>query len=133
MGLAWHISMMAQRNLLITELYLKTVTSTTIRPFTTMPLTSQVVIVPVVVVGNTTNVSMIFGASDLGNKSYDPDPVKVRVGDTVTWINDDLTIHFLKSLPAETGIAGTSFDAVIEPMRCSATHLQNQAGIIIIA
>jgi plastocyanin len=28
-----------------------------------------------------------------GSDSYNPNPIKVEVGDTVTWVNDDSTVH----------------------------------------
>jgi plastocyanin len=28
-----------------------------------------------------------------GNNSYSPNPIEVKVGETVTWVNDDSAIH----------------------------------------
>jgi plastocyanin len=28
-----------------------------------------------------------------GSNSYNPNPIEIRVGDTVTWVNDDSTVH----------------------------------------
>jgi plastocyanin len=34
-------------------------------------------------------VSIVSGASTLADKAYSPNPINVKVGDTVTWTNDD--------------------------------------------
>jgi plastocyanin len=39
--------------------------------------------------GSGNKVSIVEGASDLGNKSYQLSPIKIKVGDTITWTNDD--------------------------------------------
>ncbi len=45
---------------------------------------------PATIPANSTIVSIV--AND-GSDSYDPDPVEVKVGETVTWQNDDSAIH----------------------------------------
>ena len=53
--------------------------------------------------GNSTNstagtkVSIVEEASEMGDQAYDPNPVKVKVGDTVTWTNDDSQAHTITS------------------------------------
>jgi plastocyanin len=37
-----------------------------------------------------------------GSNSYDPNPIEVRVGDTVTWINDDSSPHTVTSSNGST-------------------------------
>jgi plastocyanin len=60
--------------------------------------------------GRTVNVSINFGGSNLGNKSFDPNPVRIKVGDTVTWTNDDLySVYTIASPPPQTGIIGMNF------------------------
>jgi plastocyanin len=51
--------------------------------------------------GDNVNVTIIYGASVLDNKSraFEPNPVRIKVGDTVTWINQDLNLHDLHSPP----------------------------------
>ena len=39
--------------------------------------------------GTTTGVSIVPGSSSLTDTAYQPNPVQVSVGDTVTWTNDD--------------------------------------------
>jgi plastocyanin len=38
-------------------------------------------------------VSIVEGASTMSDKAFDPNPVNVKVGDTVTWTNKDSQIH----------------------------------------
>jgi plastocyanin len=42
-------------------------------------------------------VSIVEEASEMGDQAYDPNPVKVKVGDTVTWTNDDSQAHTVTS------------------------------------
>jgi plastocyanin len=46
------------------------------------------------------------GASELTDDAYTPNPVEVNVGDTVTWINDDLTTHTSTSGSSSSGSTG---------------------------
>jgi plastocyanin len=66
--------------------------------------------------GNTVNVSIVPGSSLLANKSkaFEPNPVKIRVGDMVTWTNHDWRLHNVISPPiGSTGqvAQGMSFDS----------------------
>ena len=45
----------------------------------------------VAMVTTTTGVSIVPGSSSLTDTAYQPNPVQVNVGDTVTWTNDDST------------------------------------------
>ena len=47
--------------------------------------------------GSGTKVSIVEEASEMGDQAYDPNPVKVKVGDTVTWTNDDSQAHTITS------------------------------------
>jgi hypothetical protein len=50
----------------------------------------------------------------LGNKSFQPNPVKVKVGDTITWLNQDWQSHRLMSPPEtfDSSVpAGANFDS----------------------
>jgi plastocyanin len=44
-----------------------------------------------------TKVSIAEEASEMGDQAYDPNPVKVKAGNTVTWTNDDSQIHTVTS------------------------------------
>lgn len=39
------------------------------------------------------SISIVPNAATLGDKAYSPNPSEVKVGDTVTWTNDDTQIH----------------------------------------
>ncbi len=59
-------------------------------------------------------VSIVPGASTLGDKAFSPNPVTVKVGDTVMWINNDNQFHTVTSgSPSSTGgaAAGKVFDS----------------------
>jgi plastocyanin len=47
--------------------------------------------------GSGTKVSIVEEASEMGDQAYDPNPVKVKVGDTLTWTNDDSQAHTVTS------------------------------------
>src|ERR671933_898756 len=42
-------------------------------------------------------VSIVEGASTMADKAFDPSPANVKVGDTVTWTNNDSTPHTVTS------------------------------------
>jgi plastocyanin len=44
-----------------------------------------------------TKVSIVSGASTMADKAFSPNPVNVKVGDTVTWTNDDSQPHTVVS------------------------------------
>jgi plastocyanin len=59
-------------------------------------------------------VSIVPGASTLGDKAFSPNPVTVKQGGTVTWINNDNQFHTVTSgSPSSTGgaAAGKVFDS----------------------
>jgi plastocyanin len=47
--------------------------------------------------GGGTNVSIVPGSSSLTDTAYQPNPVQVSVGDTITWTNDDTQPHTVTS------------------------------------
>jgi plastocyanin len=47
--------------------------------------------------GASTVVSITSGSSSKTDDAFDPNPVKAKVGDTVTWTNDDSTPHTVVS------------------------------------
>jgi plastocyanin len=47
--------------------------------------------------GAGTKVSIVEEASEMGDQAYDPNPVKVKAGGTVTWSNDDIQAHTITS------------------------------------
>jgi plastocyanin len=45
---------------------------------------------PAPIPGNSTVVNIV---DDAGSDSFSPNPVEITAGDTVTWVNDDSTVH----------------------------------------
>ncbi len=60
---------------------------------------------------NSAQVSIVNGATTLGNKSFLPNPITINMGDTITWINNDNTIHTVTSGIPNTPNAGEIFDS----------------------
>ena len=62
----------------------------------------------------TTSVNVVSGAATLADKAYNPNPVQVAVGDTVTWTNKDTTLHTITSgvTPNATGMFDSQFTLV---------------------
>jgi plastocyanin len=59
--------------------------------------------------GATTGVSIVSGASSLTDTAFQPNPVQVSVGATVTWTNDDSTTHTVVS--GQNGQPDGKFDS----------------------
>ncbi|MFL6330023.1 MAG: plastocyanin/azurin family copper-binding protein [Nitrososphaeraceae archaeon] len=55
--------------------------------------------------------SIVPGASTLGEKGFSPNPVNIKVGDTVTWVNDDTVFHTVTYRPFYGGETGKLFDS----------------------
>ena len=60
---------------------------------------------------NTNKVSIVHGAATLGNKAFSPNLNRIKVGSTVTWINDDNNLHTVTSGVPNTPNAGQTFDS----------------------
>ena len=57
-------------------------------------------------------VSIVPGASTLNDKAFSPNPVNIKVGDTVTWVNNDSQFHTVVSgNPSGGGDTGKVFDS----------------------
>ncbi len=57
-------------------------------------------------------VSIVPGASTLADKAFSPNPVNVKIGDTVTWVNEDSVFHTVVSgNPSSDGETGKVFDS----------------------
>jgi nitrite reductase (NO-forming) len=56
-------------------------------------------------------VSIVKGAATLANKAFSPDHVKIKVGNTVIWTNNDNNIHTVTSGVANTPNVGEVFDS----------------------
>ena len=63
-----------------------------------------------------TSISIVPGASAPNNpKFYDPSPANVAVGTTVTWTNNDATLHTVVSGSPGTEDSGKLFDSTTDP------------------
>lgn len=62
-------------------------------------------------ISNSTHVSIVNGATTLGDKSFSPNHIKVKVGSSIIWTNDDSTIHTVTSGTPNTPDAGQVFDS----------------------
>ena len=60
---------------------------------------------------NSTQISIVNGATTLGDKAFSPNHVKIKIGSTVVWTNDDSTIHTVTSGAPNTPNAGQVFDS----------------------
>jgi nitrite reductase (NO-forming) len=60
---------------------------------------------------NSTQVSIVNGATTLSDKAFSPNNIKVKVGNTIVWTNDDSTIHTVTSGSPNTPDAGQVFDS----------------------
>ena len=56
-------------------------------------------------------VPIVPGASTLAEKGFSPNPVNIRVGDTVTWVNDDTVFHTVTYRRFYGGETGKLFDS----------------------
>jgi plastocyanin len=79
--------------------------------------------------GGTVNVSIVPGASTLTDTAYQPNPVNVKVGDTVSWTNNDNTIHtVIEGNPATGGEVQGGFASDILGPGVTFEHTFNQTG-----
>jgi plastocyanin len=58
-----------------------------------------------------TVVEIVKGSTNLKDKAYKPDPVKIKTGTTVTWKNADTAIHTVTSGKSTDKDAGKLFDS----------------------
>jgi plastocyanin len=76
-----------------------------------------------------TKVSIIEEASEMGDQAYDPNPVKVKVGNTVTWTNDDSQIHTVTSgSDSSDPNMGKEFDSSMLSQNQTFSHKFTTAG-----
>jgi nitrite reductase (NO-forming) len=62
---------------------------------------------------NSIQVSIVNGATTLKYKAYSPNPIEVKLGNTVVWTNDDSNMHTVTSGTPNSPDAGASFDSGI--------------------
>jgi len=59
----------------------------------------------------TNEVSIVKKAATLGDKAYSPNPIMIKAGSTVTWINTDNIVHTVTSGEPNSANAGQLFDS----------------------
>jgi plastocyanin len=61
--------------------------------------------------------SIVPGASTMGDKAFSPNPLNIKLGDSVTWINDDSTVHTVTSGTGPTDPnVGKEFDSGLKTL-----------------
>ena len=76
-----------------------------------------------------TKVSIVEEASEMGDRAYDPSPIKVKSGDTVTWTNDDSQIHTVTSgTDSSDPNIGKEFDSSMLSQNQTFSHKFDTAG-----
>jgi plastocyanin len=79
--------------------------------------------------GSETKVSIVEEASEMGDQAYDPNPVKVKSGDTVTWTNDDIQAHTVTSgTDSSDPNMGKDFDSSTLSQNQTFSHKFDTAG-----
>ncbi|HET7344593.1 MAG TPA: plastocyanin/azurin family copper-binding protein [Nitrososphaeraceae archaeon] len=74
-------------------------------------------------------VSIVNGASSPSiSKPYDPSPLAIKAGTSVTWTNNDSTVHTVTSGLPEQGEVGTLFDSSIISPGKTFTHAFDKTG-----
>ena len=76
--------------------------------------------------GGPTSVSIVPGSSSLTTDAYQPNPVQVNTGATVTWTNDDAQPHTATS--GENAQRDERFDSGIMPPAATFEHTFTEAG-----
>jgi len=80
---------------------------------------------------NGMDISIVKGATTLNSKAFSPNPIKIKIGNTITWINNDNTIHTVTSGKPNSPNAGQIFDSgltsLISPSK-SFSHKFTKAG-----
>ena len=79
--------------------------------------------------GSTVSVSIVPGASTLTDTAFQPNPVNIKIGDTVRWTNDDNTIHTVIEWNPSTGedVEGGFASDILGP-GVTFDHTFNQTG-----
>jgi plastocyanin len=76
-----------------------------------------------------TKVSIVEEASEMGDQAYDPNPVKIKSGDSVTWTNDDSQIHTVTSgTGSDDPNLGKDFDSSMLSQNQTFSHQFTTAG-----
>jgi plastocyanin len=79
---------------------------------------------------NIKNVSIVPEATGLEDKAYQPNPVSIKVGETVIWTNNDLTIHTVTEGDPSTNVPINGFDSGLLNPDETFKHVFKKAGTI---
>jgi nitrite reductase (NO-forming) len=79
---------------------------------------------------NIKNVSIVPEATGLEDKAYQPNPVSIKVGETVIWTNNDLTIHTVTEGNPSTSVPTNGFDSGLLNPDETFKHVFKEAGTI---
>ena len=60
---------------------------------------------------SSTNVSIVQGASALADKAYQPNPVNIKVGNAIVWINHDSAVHTVTEGNPANNVPQNGFDS----------------------
>jgi plastocyanin len=75
-------------------------------------------------------VSIVEGASDLGDKAYRPSPIKIKVGDSITWTNDDsIAPHTVTEGNPANNVPNSGFDSGLLSQGQTFKHRFDKAGV----
>jgi len=73
--------------------------------------------------------SIVPGSSILTDTTFQPNPVSIKIGGTVRWINDDNVIHtVIEGNPATVDLPEKGFDSELMSTDQAFDHRFNQTG-----
>ncbi|MGH9977059.1 MAG: cupredoxin domain-containing protein [Nitrososphaeraceae archaeon] len=61
-----------------------------------------------------TNATILLDSTNLGDKAYQPNPIEVFVGSSVSWTNDDRIVHSVTAIEGEFDSSVMQPDEVFE-------------------
>lgn len=80
--------------------------------------------------GDHNNVSIVPGAASLDDKAFWPNPVDIKVGDTIVWTNDDISTHTITEVNQGSNITSAGFDSGLLSQGQNFTHTFDKARVI---
>jgi plastocyanin len=76
------------------------------------------------------NVSIVQGASALTDKAYQPNPVIIKVGNAIVWINHDSAVHTVTEGNPSSDVAQNGFDSgILTPGQMFRHSFDKQAAV----
>jgi plastocyanin len=76
------------------------------------------------------NVSIVSDAAAMEDKAFSPDPVDVKVGDTVLWTNNDISTHTVTEGNPDSIVPPSGFDSGLLSQNQTFSHTFNKPGPI---